>query len=233
VLYLTVLTRSPDDFTTHYPVASVTAVESWEYKWMDDYDGGLLIPGVFIRPSDKAHIAIPKYVDTVIELDPRDAFGDGRHPTTRLCARLIRDVFETYSPKSVIDIGTGTGILAILAEKWGAGVIDAVDIEPLSVIKTKENCERNNCHKTRVFERNIVSEAPKGRYDLVIANILTGVIEESINHIMAACKPGGVIVFSGIGKQWRGPILDLFMGKGLSILTCQEQEGWLGIKALK
>ncbi len=226
---LTVLTRFPNAFLTHYPDATVTPVEDWEYKWMEDYEGGVLIPGVFIKPSDK-DTRIPDYVETLIELDPRDAFGDGRHPTTRLCASLMRSIYDEAVPSSVIDIGTGTGILAILAEKWGSVIVDAVDNEPLSVIKTKENCARNNCRLIQVSEGDIVKAAPERENDLVIANILTEVIEASITHIMAACKPGGRIVFSGIGRQWKGEILSFLEKHGLVVEQCLSSEGWLGIK---
>jgi ribosomal protein L11 methyltransferase len=232
-LYLTVLTQDPETIKNHYPDSKISPVENWEHKWVDDYEGGLLIPGVFIKPSDKLDISIPNYIDTVIELDPKAAFGDGRHATTRLCAKLMRSIYDTQTPASVLDIGTGTGILAILAEKWGSKKIDAVDIDPQSVQKTKENLARNACVITTTYEANIIQDCPAKTYDLVIANILTDVIEKSIDNIISACKKGGVIVFSGISKPRRASMLALFKNKGLDIETCIDMDGWLGIQATK
>src|SRR5690606_10929683 len=136
--------------------------------------------------------------EVVVVLDPGMAFGTGLHPSTRL---TVLGVEEVISPgDTVIDVGTGSGILAIAALKLGASHVDAVDVETVAVRATQENAERNG-----VFDRldvrlgSVGSGEPfQGTYDVVLANIIARILIELSDAIVAATKPGGAIVLAGI-----------------------------------
>lgn len=223
------LTRTPDVFVDTFSSTESTPVEGWEHDWFSHFDGAELLPGVAIKAFDKAlpdSLAASKYV---IELDPRDAFGDGLHATTQLCARLCQEIVQIKQPQRVLDVGTGSGVLAIWLSLLGVPDIEGFDIEPLSVEKATQNCVRNGCPSIRISEGDIHTYSSQTPYDLVVANVLTSIVESSLDQLIALVAPGGQLVLSGIGAQWESEMLALLDLKGLNIQKKLELDGWLGI----
>ena len=227
---LVVLTRFPDRFVDQLNGTGSVTVKDWEYTWMENFKGGVLAPGILIKSYDKPLELEHTASDLIIELDPRDAFGDGLHATTQICTRLIKDIC-TFNPiKSAIDIGTGSGVLAILMNKLGVDAVSGFDIEPLSVQKATENCTRNGCADIKISEGDIATFSGTQTYDLVVGNLLTVIIESSIDSIIPLLSESGVLILSGIGVQWEKSILILLKSKGLYVIKKVEQDGWLGLK---
>ena len=161
------------------------------------------------------------------------AFGDGRHATTRLCVAFLTAVLDRLDAEeiramSLLDVGTGTGILSIIAAKLGVGEIDAIDISPHAVNTAQKNFEANACRVVCCCQSDISSFQPGRDYDVVAANIISSVILENIDTLIGLTKPGGVLIVSGISEQTRDDVRRAFEMRGLRIIDCASLDGWNG-----
>ncbi len=140
----------------------------------------------------------PKEDELIIELDPGRAFGTGSHPTTSLCLKLMEENIKEGD--SVIDVGTGSGILMIAADRLGASEVYGTDIDELAVESAKENLELNGISEDRakVYLGNLVSVVNGKKFDVVVANILADVLLILLNDISKVVKKDGLVIFSGI-----------------------------------
>lgn len=148
-------------------------------------------------PSDPAAINIA--------LDPGLAFGTGSHPTTRLCLRWLDEHIE--GGESVLDYGCGSGILAIAALKLGAARAVGVDVDPQAVIASRDNAAANDVGNVQFYQPD---DAPKGAYDVVVANILTNPLRMLAPLLANAARPGGRIVLSGILEAQAQDVMDIY-----------------------
>lgn len=140
----------------------------------------------------------PEADELIIELDPGRAFGTGSHPTTLLCLKLMEENIKEGD--SVIDVGTGSGILMIAADRLGASEIYGTDIDELAVESAKENLELNKIseEKAKVYKGDLISVVEDKKFDVVVANILADVLLILLHDISKVVKPNGKIIFSGI-----------------------------------
>lgn len=168
----------------------------------------------------------PEENELVIELDPGRAFGTGSHPTTSLCLKIME---ENIKPgNSVIDVGTGSGILMIAAEKLGATDIYGIDIDELAVEATKENLELNSISSdiAKVYLGDLISVVKDKQFDVVVANILADVILLLLRDIFKVVKKDGLIIFSGIIEDKLPEITKQVEEKGLKILEIKKDKEW-------
>ena len=179
----------------------VYTVDFYEYE-QEDYENNwkkYLYPEkvserFVVKPTWREYT--PEGDELIIELDPGRAFGTGSHPTTSLCLKLME---ENIKPgDSVIDVGTGSGILMIAAEKLGASEIYGTDIDPLAVASAKENLALNRVEKAKVYLGDLISVVEDKKFDIVVANILADVLMILLQDISKVVKKGGKIIFSGI-----------------------------------
>lgn len=140
----------------------------------------------------------PEADELIIELDPGRAFGTGSHPTTSLCLKFMEE--NISEGDSVIDVGTGSGILMIAADRLGASEIYGTDIDELAVESAKENLELNKIseEKAKVYKGDLISVVENKKFDVVVANILADVLLILLHDISKVVKPNGKIIFSGI-----------------------------------
>ena len=140
----------------------------------------------------------PEADELIIEWDPGRAFGTGSHPTTSLCLKLMEE--NISEGDSVIDVGTGSGILMIAADRLGASEIYGTDIDELAVESAKENLELNKIseEKAKVYKGDLISVVENKKFDVVVANILADVLLILLHDISKVVKPNGKIIFSGI-----------------------------------
>lgn len=143
----------------------------------------------------------PEADELIIELDPGRAFGTGSHPTTSLCLKLMEE--NISEGDSVIDVGTGSGILMIAADRLGASEIYGTDIDELAVESAKENLELNKIseEKAKVYKGDLISVVENKKFDVVVANILADVLLILLHDISKVVKPNGKIIFSGITED--------------------------------
>jgi len=168
--------------------------EDWSISWRKGYKPLRFGERLVVKPTWEPFAPGPR--DLVIDLDPGMAFGCGTHPTTAMCLRLL----ERYVRPGmvVIDVGTGTGILAIAAALLGAGTVWAVDEDPVAVRTARENVDLNNLRgRVRVRLGNLLDDLTEPA-DLVVANIVAEVLVALCPEAAAALEPGGRFILSGI-----------------------------------
>jgi ribosomal protein L11 methyltransferase len=208
----------------------------WKDKWLENFEGVLIENSVMVIPegNDSFKHKYEGQAKTIIELDPRDVFGSGSHPTTYLCIKLLKGIFSKNKIHSLVDIGTGSGVLAIFADKSGVPNIAAFDNSPESVEKSKYNAKLNNCQVIDIYQADLFEfDNFEKKYDVVAANILTTIIQQNIDKLIKLMADAGFMVLSGISTEWRDEVLEIFKKAKLQIVEEDEQEGWLAFLLTK
>lgn len=200
-----------------------TEETGWQEKWKEYIQEDYLTDDIyFIFEKGKT------FEDNrqTLYINPSLAFGTGAHPTTKIAARLLSEV---CSGKSVLDVGTGSGILAIAASTKGAEHIDAFDIDPMSLDNCLENIKNNNCSNIDVWTGDIADIKDK-TYDIVCANIISSVlldIKDNVNRLSSE-----YVIYSGIlDKEFDSVKDDLCLGYQIEErITINE---WTGVRLKK
>jgi ribosomal protein L11 methyltransferase len=178
--------------------------------------------------------------EKIIELDPGMAFGTGTHPTTSLCLRTLESVIQ--GGEEVIDVGTGSGILAIGAVHLGAKHVLALDLDPVAVASAKENVELNGLgQQITVKESDLLSvlgsQDPtlgvKLPVKVIVANILAEIIMLFVDDVYHALESGGVYITSGIWKNKEQLVHDALVASGFEISSVHRDEDWIAFVARK
>ena len=175
----------------------------------------------------------------VLHIDPGTAFGTGMHETTQLCIRQLRKYVAPGA--ELLDIGTGSGILAILALMFGAGHALGTDLDPCAVEAVAQNCQANHIDPARfemmigniITDRAVQERAGFGRYDIVTANILAEVLLPLTPVIVNHLKPGGIYITSGIIDDKEETVAEAVRAAGLEIMEVTRQGEWVSITARK
>ncbi|MBE6610624.1 MAG: 50S ribosomal protein L11 methyltransferase [Ruminococcaceae bacterium] len=161
--------------------------------------------------------------EVTVKMDPGMAFGTGTHETTALCAEMI----EKYMPKGVraLDVGTGSGILAILESKLGAGAVEALDIDHNAVKVAKENCEANGVSNVVCKQSDLIAEA-QGIYGFISANIVADIIIRMAGNVGDYMVPGGILVVSGIIEPQAEQVISVFKSSGFALKDKIDKNDW-------
>jgi len=155
------------------------------------------------------------------------AFGTGEHATTAMCLRQLAAVAPSEKGWSMLDVGTGSGVLALAGALLGAKVF-AFDFDPDSILESKRNSERNpHIPKIRWKCASVEKEPLKGPYDLVTANLFAGLLEQSMPKLAGALKKGGVLVLSGILQAQEADILKSLKKNGLRLEKRLRKGKWV------
>jgi ribosomal protein L11 methyltransferase len=173
------------------PVPARIPEKDWEAVWRAHFRLERPLPDLVIRPSWISYEPGPR--ETVIVIDPKMAFGVGGHPTTRLCLRLLRQVPRLGR---MLDVGTGTGILAIAAARWGARRVVAVERDGAAVANARENLARNRVEDQVWLARGSVN-AVRGTFDVIAANMLLAELRAVIPELAGRMRPAGCVILSG------------------------------------
>jgi len=199
--------------------------QNWNEQWERSIQPIRLTPDVIVAPTWQP--CQPEPGTLLLRIDPKMAFGTGYHESTRLAAALLRR-YLTPSMR-VLDLGTGTGILAILAVKSGASHAVAVDIDEWSFANASENALLNDCaHRITVLQGGMEVVPPRS-FDLILANIQLTVIARLLAELRHRLEPEGVLILSGLLKQESKEIAGLLQESGLKALEeCAEQD-WIAL----
>ena len=160
-----------------------------------------------------------------VVITPKMSFGTGHHATTYMMLQQMRDI--PFKEKTVFDFGTGTGILAILAEKLGAAEVTAIDVDDWSIENAKENFERNGCGKITV---SLTSSLPDREYDVILANINRNVILAYMEPLVNRVKRNGQVLFSGLLLADEEAIKTAAEQHGLHLVKRAERQGWISLR---
>lgn len=208
-------------------------VNNWKQYFHQFYvDDILIIPSwEDVKPSDEGRL--------IIHIDPGTAFGTGMHETTQLCIRQLRKYVKHGS--KVLDVGCGSGILGMLALKFGAGYVMGTDLDPCAIDATHENMEVNGVERDRyevmigniIDDKKVQDAAGYGKYDIVTANILADVLVALTPVILNQLAPGGIYITSGIIDDKEKTVVDAVKAAGLTVLEVHHQGEWVSVTAQK
>ena len=193
----------------------------WENEWKKFFKPRRVGSHFVVRPTWESFDALPG--DKVIVLDPGQAFGTGDHPTTRMCLEYLE--MQVAPSNSVLDLGCGSGILAVGAKLVGAGETLAIDIDPIAVEVAKENITRNNVEvKTAVGD--VLELQLESRWDIVVSNIISATLINLAPDAAYALRPGGKWIVSGIITQNWSDVKKAAEKSGFTYIEHREEDGW-------
>ena len=208
-------------------------VNNWKQYFHQFYvDDILIIPSwEEVKPEDSDKM--------VIHIDPGTAFGTGMHETTQLCIRQIRKY--TTPETTILDVGCGSGILGMLALKFGAKYSVGTDLDPCAIEATYENMEVNGINKDMyevmigniIDDKDVQDKVGYGKYDIVVANILADVLVALTPVIVDQLKDGGIYITSGIIDDKEETVVEAVKAAGLGVLEVTYQGEWVSVTARK
>lgn len=198
----------------------------WKDKYKETFKSIDLTETIMIRPSWEE---VPDTDKNIIELDPGMAFGTGDHETTSMCARMLED--EGCAGKTVLDVGTGTGILSIAAAILGADDILAVDIDPVAVDVARENIEKNGCADKIEVREGDLTKGLDVKADIVAANIVAELIVVLSEDIKKHMNRGGYFISSGILLDKSTMVKEALVDAGFIIEREMTEGDWCAIGA--
>lgn len=199
--------------------------EDWALSWKKYYHASKVGERLVVCPSWEEYA--PRGGEAVVRLDPGMAFGTGTHESTRLCMRMMEK--HIHNDTKVLDLGTGSGILAISAVLLGAESALGVDIDETSVAVAAENAKLNNVSDKCSFIKDTVENHVNGGYGLVFANIVADVIIEYARHIASNLNECGVAILSGIIDDREQDVLNALERAGLKTIGRETDGGWVGL----
>jgi ribosomal protein L11 methyltransferase len=203
-------------------------------EYLKKHFGEMEIGEKFIIKPTWIHRPSPAGTRIIIELDPGEAFGTGLHSTTRLCLLALERYLKPGM--SVLDLGTGSGILAIAAVKLGAAEVLALDIDPVAVKSARDNAVINSVYGKIIIKRGTLSmRLPKENrqtFDLALANITASTISRFSRSFTRVLKPGGRLVVSGIHPQGLDEVLINLALAGFTLEAINQENEWYGVIAV-
>lgn len=227
--FLSGLAEQHPGFVPSMPAVSTVKSEDWSTSWKANFKALRVGRRLLIVPSWEEARPLPD--DIVLRLDPGMAFGTGGHETTRLCLELLEQIMDdspTLHSPSVLDLGTGSGILAMAAVQLGAARVCAVDIDPQAVEVAQQNLEANGLAESVEFSTTPL-ESLNGDFDIILANILAEELVRLAPHLTERLAPGGKLVLSGILAEKENLVLRGFADQSLEHVETRKQGEWVAI----
>lgn len=208
-------------------ITPVPEEQDWQSQWRSHFD--LLRVGrqLVIKPTWIDYEEQPG--DVLIEIDPGMAFGTGYHPTTYTCLEALEDLMKPGM--AVLDVGTGSGILAITAAKLGASRVVALDIDPQAVRAARQNFRRTRVQKMVALTQGSVPHplAGKGQFDLAVANISARAVGERAPQILPTLNSGGYLIASGLMESQREDVHAILVDLGFTLTHEWPREEWISL----
>jgi ribosomal protein L11 methyltransferase len=200
--------------------------QDWAESWKAFFYPQKITPHIVIKPTWRAYD--PASGEQIIEIDPGMAFGTGTHPTTRLCVQLLEKFLKPGD--TVLDVGTGSGILLIAAAKLGAAKLRGLDLDPMAVDVARRNLGLNMIDPAvvEVTTGDLVDDV-SGQYDVIVANILADVVLELLDDVTRVIKPGGLFICSGIIEARQADIAEKMTACGYKTVAVNKEEDWVAM----
>ena len=207
--------------------------EEWVNAWKEHFQVTRIGQRLVVKPSWREYT--PQADDVVLELDPGMAFGTGLHPTTQMCLMALEKYVR--GGERVLDLGTGSGILAIAAVKLGAAACLATDIDPVAVEAARANVAANGVQDIVQVERGSLAQLPTlhsplstAKFDLALVNILASIIVELCGQGLGeVVKPGGLAIFAGLIDTQEAEVREALKRVGLVVIERTQEKDWVGL----
>ncbi len=222
-----VLARYQEMFSFSYEITLIPQ-KNWNEVWESNFEPLEIGGKIYVRAT--FHRSQPEFPFEIV-IDPKMAFGTGHHQTTAMMLELMLE--NDFAGKKVLDMGCGTGILAIMASKLGAQTITAIDYDPVCYESTIENSKLNYIDNITALcgSKEVI---PDKKFDTILANITRNILLDQLQYYSGALKPGGDVYLSGFYKT---PDLDIITAKagkhGLKYISHREDKDWVAAKFIK
>ncbi len=235
------LFERPDEALAEYPLSAqeLDALRRLKPEHLEGFVGGLVAHHFLPIRASRRFVVVMEGVpaplgpaDLPILVGPEIVFGNGIHATTQLCLTALEEFVRPGM--AVLDIGTGTGVLAIAAARLGAAAVLALDILPEAVEAAQRNVERNGLADTIRVEQGSLDRALAEGFqaDVITGNLLAPILISLAGQgLAAALTPGGRMILSGLLKSQRGPVEAALRKNGLAVFKRRRQGGWMALLA--
>ena len=201
------------------------AAQDWSVAWRAHHKVMRVGPRSWVYPPWE-----PKPSGVAVAIDPGMAFGTGSHPTTALCLEACDELLAARPGADLLDVGTGSGVIALLAAKLGAGRVVGTENDPVALDVARGGAALNGIAKGRIEWRLEDPEAVPGQFGIVIANILLNTLEELAPQIAGKVAPGGILVLSGLLSAQGDAAERAYLAQGLRTRGRKEREGWIRVE---
>ncbi len=204
--------------------------QDWANSWKKYFKPQKIGDRIVVKPT--WHDYSPEPDEIILEIDPGMAFGTGTHPTTAMCVRMLEKYIK--SGDFFLDVGTGSGILMLVAHRFGAARLLGTDRDEMAVTVACQNLLRNNVPsgKFNLIVADLI-EGIRGKFHVVTANILSEVIVVLLDNLSEVLCPGGLFIASGIIEENKDMVLKKMAEQGLGVLDTDIREQWVVIVARK
>ncbi len=203
----------------------------WAVEWKRHFPVLRVGRRLVIRPTWRRHRAAEG--DVVLALDPGMAFGTGLHPTTRLCLAALESLADrgAIEGRRILDVGCGSGILAIAGARLGAASALGIDTDPIAIEATTANARRNRIGR-RIHAREGSLPTGEGPFEVVLANLIASLLVRLAADLRAELAPGGTLLASGIFIDREAEVRDAFERAGLRITSRFAEGDWIALEAV-
>jgi ribosomal protein L11 methyltransferase len=199
-----------------------TLLRDWQSEWKKHFTPIKITNTLYVKPTWYDFVSPPKSI--VLEIDPGMAFGTGHHASTYLLLKLLEKYCATGD--SVLDVGTGTGILSIAAKKLGAASVFAFDNDSTVVLTAKKNAAASKTEGSIHIWAGTVESIRGGKFDLIMANIIASKLLPIIPALYERLKTSGILLLSGLLQDEEHSFYSLFKDCGVSVQTKIRKNGW-------
>ncbi len=201
---------------------------NWNAEWEKTIEPVYISDRIVVYPSWKEHEVMDRKDLIRIQIDPKMAFGTGHNETTRLVLKQMCEYLEP-SDKTLLDFGSGSGILSIAGIKLGIQSALGLEIDPEAIVNAKENAIINEVEDSVIFDNCSIDSAVGRTYDVIAANIISSVIIPNIGHIKKNLKNKGKIFISGILKEEKDDFVKFLEQNKFDLIEIISEAEWLGI----